>query len=314
VEWYREVLGRLQRWLEADGRPTRLRDIDDMTIREFIVYFQQQPGTKGPTVSSHTVYNRVNALRSFFGWLYRQGYTRENVLANMKQPKTTKIIIEPLTDEEIGSIFKVIKTYQHESARNIAMVALMLDTSLRIMEVAGLREDDLHLKEQYIKVMGKGAKEWIIAFGSATLESLLHYGLAERPEPGDARVEVFFLNREGYHLTPDSIRSIFKRLSVASGIKRLHPHLVRHTYATMFLLNGGNVFLLQQNLGHTTLAMVQKYVHFASQTAAIQSQEFSPMDRLRSGGGSTSGNASRSTLQEAETVTPRYHGRERYRW
>ena len=282
VEWYTEVLDRFCRWLEAEGRSTVVQTIDEMTVRLFIADYQRRPGTKAATMSTHTVYNRVSGLRAFFSWLHRQGYTKENVLKDMKQPKTAKLIIEPLNPEEVAAIFRAIKSYIHESDRNAAIVSLMLDTGLRIMEVAGLREDDLHLKEQFLKVMGKGGKERIIAFGSATLKALLHYRMTERPDTAHAGVEAFFLAGDGYDLTTDAIRSIFKRLSKFSGVKRLHPHLLRHTYATMFLLNGGNVFLLQQNLGHTTLAMVQRYIHFAAQTAATKSQEFSPMDRLQS--------------------------------
>ena len=81
-------------------------------------------------------------------------------------------------------------------------------------------------------------------------------------------------------MTPRAITSVIKRLAKSSGVRRLHPHLLRHTYATMFLLNGGDVFLLRQTLGHTTLTMVQNYLHVAAQTAAIRSQGFSPLDRL----------------------------------
>ena len=81
-------------------------------------------------------------------------------------------------------------------------------------------------------------------------------------------------------MTPRAITSVIKRLAKSSGVRRLHSHLLRHTYATMFLLNGGDVFLLRQNLGHTTLTMVQNYLHVAAQTAAIRSQGFSPLDRL----------------------------------
>ena len=81
-------------------------------------------------------------------------------------------------------------------------------------------------------------------------------------------------------MTPDALRSLATRLAKRSGVSRLHPHLLRHTYATRFLLNGGDVFLLKQNLGHTSLAMVEKYVHIVNRMAAQVSQEFSPMDRV----------------------------------
>ena len=83
----------------------------------------------------------------------------------------------------------------------------------------------------------------------------------------------------------EAIKSLMDRLAVSSGVKRLHPHLLRHTYATWFLLNGGDVFLLKQNLGHTTLAMVEHYVHIASRDVAIRSQSFSPLDGFGVQGG-----------------------------
>ncbi len=72
-------------------------------------------------------------------------------------------------------------------------------------------------------------------------------------------------------MTSDALRSLTERVSHAADVSRLHPHLLKHTYATEFLLNGGDVFLLKQNLGHTTLAMVERYVHIASQRAALMS-------------------------------------------
>lgn len=77
-----------------------------------------------------------------------------------------------------------------------------------------------------------------------------------------------------------AIISLIKRLAKTAGIPRLHPHLLRHTYATSFLLNGGDVFLLKQNLGHSTLAMVEHYRHIASREAALLSETFSPLDRM----------------------------------
>lgn len=81
-------------------------------------------------------------------------------------------------------------------------------------------------------------------------------------------------------MAPDGIRALTDRLSISAGVARLHAHLLRHTYATHFLLNGGDVFLLKQNLGHSSLFMVEHYLHITSQTAAIRSQSFSPLDRM----------------------------------
>ena len=103
-------------------------------------------------MSTHSIYNRVNALRSFFGWLHRQGYTDEHVLRNLKQPKTADMTIKSLTTEEVGRIFSTINPSCALGARNSAIISLMLDTGLRLSEVAGLRDDDIHFDSRYVKV------------------------------------------------------------------------------------------------------------------------------------------------------------------
>ena len=120
----------------------------------------------------------------------------------------------------------------------------------------------------------------MISFGVACQKSLLNYYHNFRSEPAHPGVDTFFLSIDGFPLTTSAVQSIIKRLARSSGVRRLYPHLMRHTYATMFLLNGGDVFLLQQNLGHTSLEMVSRYVHLASRIAAVRSQCFSPLDRL----------------------------------
>ena len=157
-------------------------------------------------------------------------------------------------------------------ARNTAIVSLMLDTGLRLSETASLKAQGVHLEPRYVKVMGKGSKERLVSFGTACQKALIHYFHHFRVEPAHEEIDTFFLTIDGYPMTGDAIKSVIKRLSKSSGIRRLHPHLLRHTYATMFLLNGGDVFLLNHNLGHTTLEMVQNYLHIAAQTAAVRSQ------------------------------------------
>ena len=146
--------------------------------------------------------------------------------------------------------------------------------------MVNLKHKDVHLGSRYVKVLGKGDKERIIAFGTNCHKALTNYAHHYRFEDEEQGPEAFFLSIDGYGMTADALRSLVERLSKAAGIPRLHPHLMRHTYATRFLLNGGNVFLLQQNLGHTTLAMVQKYLHIANRMAAQVSQDFSPLDRI----------------------------------
>lgn len=279
VGWYNEVLGLFLRWLESQGLPTALWGVGETEVRQFILHIQQKPGVKGP-MSTHSVANRVRALRAFFAWLDRKGYTETHLLKDLRSPKAVEQVIEPLTQEEIGELFSAINPNTALGARNTALLSLMLDTGLRLSEVAYLKEEGVHIEEHYVKVLGKGSKERIVAFGVACQRALLHYFHHFRVEPAHTGVDSFFLTIDGYGMKPDGINSMVDRLSVSASVPRLHPHLLRHTYATWFLLNGGDIFLLKQNLGHTTLTMVQHYLHIASRRAAVRSQTFSPLDKF----------------------------------
>jgi integrase/recombinase XerC/integrase/recombinase XerD len=279
VKWYRGVLDSFVGWLTLQGKPTKLGSIDQMEVREFILSLREKRH-RGRALSSSTLSNRVRALRAFFSWLAREEYTDTHILANMKPPKVAETLIEPLTVEEIDRLFSVINPRTVLGARNAAIIALFLDTGLRLSELINLGSSNVHLEQRYVKVMGKGAKERMVSFGAACQKALLHYYHHFRVEPAHAGIDNFFLTLDGYPLTESAIKSLMVRLAEASGITRLHAHLLRHTYATRFLLNGGDVFLLKQNLGHSTLAMVEVYRHIASREAALLSEPFSPLDRM----------------------------------
>ena len=280
VQWYNEALDLFLGWLRGEGMSTCVDDLGEDEVRSFILYLQERKGWRGQT-SSSTLNNRVRALRAFFNWMYRQDFTECHRLQNLKVPKVRQKEIEILTDEEIERIFATMNVDTVLGARNTAIYSLMLDTGLRLTEVVTLKYADVHLDAKYIKALGKGDKERVVAFGTNCQRALTNYATRYRFENEGQVVDTFFLSIDGHCLSPLALRSLTQRLSKASGVPRLHPHLMRHTYATRFLLNGGNVFMLQQNLGHTTLDMVQKYVHIADRMASQVNQDFSPLDRIR---------------------------------
>jgi site-specific recombinase XerD len=152
-----------------------------MEAREFILHIQSRPCLKGGALSPNTVNNRVRALRAFFAWLNRKGYNEDHVLKDLRPPKMVKKAIEPLTPEEIKRMFATVNANTAMGARNTALYSLMLDTGLRLSEVAHLEEVGVRIYERYVKVLGKGSKERIVAFGVACQRSLLHYYHHFRP-------------------------------------------------------------------------------------------------------------------------------------
>jgi site-specific recombinase XerD len=119
-----------------------------------------------------------------------------------------------------------------------------------------------------------------VPIGNNAQKALQRYLFRHRTRPAHTRIENVFLSVHGTPLTENRMKLMFSRLGQRSGVQRLHAHLCRHTFATRFLGNGGDVFTLQQILGHSTLDMVRHYVNLASNDIIMQHQRCSPLDRL----------------------------------
>jgi len=262
VSWYTEMLTDFAKFLERTARRPVLAEFNVEAVREFVVYEQ------GREMSPHTVQGKVRALKAFASWLFNEGYTSDHLLLNLKLPKTPVNLIEPLTGAEIDQLLDYQNPLTAIGCRNVAMLVLMLDTGLRVSELCGLRFEDTHIEEGYLKVMGKGAKERIVPIGALSQKMLWRYVIHFRPKPVVEADDYLFLTLDSKPLRPNAAKLLLKRWGKKAGVPRLHAHLCRHTYATNFLsYNCGDVFRLQQILGHTTLDMVRRYVHYASTQA-----------------------------------------------
>jgi site-specific recombinase XerD len=183
-----------------------------------------------------------------------------------------------LSEEEIGHLLAAVNPKDDMALRDLGILVLFLDTGLRLSELLSLQLDDLHFADQWLKVMGKGQKERVVPYGARTSQILTRYIQQGRHDPL-GRPELF-LGIDGERASGNTIKMLFTRLRHRSGIQRLHPHLLRHTFATSYLVAGGDVFTLQNILGHTTLEMTRRYVALASSQVNLQHRRFSPMDRL----------------------------------
>jgi integrase/recombinase XerC len=305
LTWYDQALKVFLNWLIKTNRQRTLDSVDENTVREFILWLQERQ-VNGHKIKVQSVNNKVRALRAFFNWLYRKGYTDMNVLQDVKPPRIPQIMVDTLSEEEVIRIMTSQDKSTVIGSRNIAIISLFLDSGLRRSELIGLKVQDVHLDDQYVKVMGKGSKERMVAFGNTTRNTLLNYFVHFRGEPAHPGVEEFFLPLDGYPLSKEGVKSVLRRVGNTAGVPRLHAHLCRHTYATNFLINGGNVLLLKQNLGHTTLVMVDRYVHLATSKAAILSRNYSPLDRINIRSLRRGGNRNRDNYRNDVKAFRRY--------
>jgi site-specific recombinase XerD len=217
-----------------------------------------QPGA----LSLHTIDREIRALKTLGNWMQANDYG--NPFAALKRPKLPKHLIHILSPEEITQLNLAHNPETHFGARWQAMLAFFLDTGVRLSELAELRLDNLDLRNFRAKVRGKGNKERYVRFGARTHRLLNRYLHLFRPK---TEAEQFFLDLRGRALTANNIAHIVSTVRQKAAVPRVHCHLFRHTFATQFLLDGGNVFELQALLGHESLEITQQYVHLAEQMA-----------------------------------------------
>ena len=201
----------------------------------------------------------------------------ENLPARFKLPKAQRKTIDVLTDDEVKRLFACFNLRTMTGARNYAMCALMLDSGLRLNEVVTLEVGSVHVAEGYAIVNGKGNKQRLVPLGLQSKRALIRY--MGRVPQAEQRTPLFVKDTL-IPLQQSTVKDLFRKLKIRAGIPRLRPHLLRHSFATRYLENGGDIYSLQQILGHTSLEMVRRYVHQIPQQTIICHTQFSPLDNL----------------------------------
>ncbi len=162
------------------------------------------------------------------------------------------------------------------AARDRAIILMLLDTGMRASELVGLDMDQLDQKNRRIVVEGKGAKERILKTSPRTAQASWRY-MSQRPEPRGTTTRVF-LAEDGSPISRHALRRVIGRIGERAGVKDAHPHRFRHTFAIEFLRNGGNGYVLQSLLGHSTMEMVRRYLKLAQQDLDDNHNRASPVD------------------------------------
>lgn len=227
-------------------------------------------GIKKVTVKSYT-----RAVKVFFRWCYEEEYIETDITKKFKLIKVQPKVIEVLTDEELNTI---INRYDDSviGIRNKCILLMMCDCGLRLSEVTSLKLDNVSFEHRTALVTGKGGKSRLVPLGSATFEYLKRYLEVRRGTAPE-----LFVTFNGDKLTNSAIDSLFARLRKHTGIKRLHPHLLRHTFATNFIYDGGNPIVLQMIMGHSDIETTQIYLHLAETKRIFATQKSSHYDLIK---------------------------------
>ncbi len=275
---YRSDLEQFLDYLSPPGAaPPALAAIDHLVIREFVGYLHDQHREKT------SIARKIAALRTFFKFCVRERLLQQNPARLVATPKLPKRLPTILTAEEINSFLDSLaemgpaaraqlrsRQAQEDSrlllSRDRAILELLYASGLRVSELIGLNLADMDRAEQTLRVRGKGRKERIVPYGSKAQAALEAYWpvreefLRKAGSGGDP--EAVFLNHHGRRLTPRSIgRLVKKYVQLAHMSWDLHPHSLRHAFATHLLADGADLRAIQELLGHRSLSSTQRYTH-----------------------------------------------------
>jgi integrase/recombinase XerC len=248
-------------FVERPREDLRLAGVDTLSVRSFVAAMARQG------LSRRTQGRALSALRTFLRFACREGLAESNPAQGVPTPKAERTLPRHLRPGEIEAVLEAPDNDDpHLLHRDRALLEVLYATGIRVSELVGLDWRDLDVDGRVLRVLGKGGKERMVPFGRPAAAALrLWLGAWEevrRRRPGSEREEPVFLNHRGGRLSDRSVRRILEhaveRAAIASGV---HPHTLRHTFATHLLENGADLRAIQELLGHSSLATTQRYIH-----------------------------------------------------
>ncbi|RKQ37474.1 tyrosine recombinase XerC [Oceanobacillus halophilus] len=236
-----------------------LNDVDSRVVRVFLTNLYDEQ------LSRRSVSRKISSLRSFYKFMEREGITEGNPFVQLTLPKTNKPVPTFLYKEELEKLFDVSDTTKPLGQRNQALIETLYGTGIRVSECRGLRLGDIDFSIGTMFIRGKGRKERYVPFGrfaEIALETYINEGRAELLDKVNDKTDAVFLNARGKPLTERGISTILNKMVEDAAITvHVHPHKLRHTFATHMLNEGADLRIVQELLGHENLSSTQIYTH-----------------------------------------------------
>jgi len=260
VDSYSIDLVRYISFLEGNG-VNHPDGVDEALIGRYI----QELSIAGLSPSS--ISRNVASIKTFHRFLFMESYSSVYPVENIEHPKVKKKPPEVLTVEEVFSLLEQPDTSTLIGIRDRAMLETMYATGVRVSELINLRQVDLFFDMEIIRVMGKGSKERLIPIGKVAIKWIREYQLKVRSKLArSGSGDILFLSRLGKKLTRMSVWKIIKKYALMAGIKKeIHPHTLRHSFATHLLEGGSDLRSVQEMLGHASITTTQIYTHISNE-------------------------------------------------
>ena len=252
VDAYRRDLAAFAAWL---GSPVARAEADDVAR-----YLAEERAAGRATA---TIARRAAALRSFFAHQVLLGVRNDNPAAELDLPRRRRKLPRTLSPAEAERLIEAAPGTEPRALRDRALAELLYGAGLRVSEAVGLDRTGVDLDARLVRCVGKGSKERVVPIGRQAAESLRRYLARGRPYLDRRHRPELFLNAQGGPLTRAGAFLILRRLAAKAGLEpeRVHPHLLRHSFATHLLEGGADLRSVQELLGHADLATTELYTH-----------------------------------------------------
>jgi len=255
ISSYRRDLNQLADYLTE--KEISLRRLDNVQIRGFMAQLHER------RLIRSTLARKLAAVRSFLQFCVKKKWLAENPARVVATPKQEKLVPSFLSEEEMAHFLEIPASSRPLDLRDKAILELFYAAGIRLSELVGINLEDISLSERLVRVRGKGKKERLVPFGRAAEEGLKTY-LGVRPSFLKSKIggQALFLNYQGERITACSVeRTVDKYLHQTAIKRKISPHSLRHSFASHLLSRGADLRVIQELLGHESLATTQKYTH-----------------------------------------------------
>jgi len=234
----------------------------DKVTEEHISRFMQMLHDRN--LSARSIARTLSAVRGFHRYRIGEEQSKTDPTENIDSLKRTRSLPEVLTVPEIDRLFEQPDKNNPLGMRDRAILETLYATGMRVSELVSLKQSSLLVDEELVLVFGKGSKERLVPIGRSAKSCILRY--QKHARPAHARkgksLDILFLNVRGTKMTRQSIWNILRKYSEAAGIKKeVHPHTLRHSFATHLLEGGADLRAVQEMLGHADISTTQIYTH-----------------------------------------------------
>ena len=273
IEAYKADIRKLEQWATAQVPALQPLSISSKQLEQFSAWLAEI----GFTALSQA--RIISGVRSFYRFLLLEGFIKESPADFLEPPKTGRKLPVVLSPEEIDAMIAAIDRTSSAGERDVAMLETLYSCGLRVSELVGLRINDVHFDEAYVKVLGKGNKERLVPLGNRAMKHMKIYKNEVRVHGAVANQfrDILFLNQRGGMLSRQSVFLLIKKLALQTGIqKNISPHTFRHSFATHLVEAGADLRAVQEMLGHESITTTEIYTHLDRNYLAETLVKFHP--------------------------------------